>query len=183
MAPYGVGYPFGQLGSAALTLSLPSFFCTPSLLSAWVGHEAEHPLALGKHCSAITKVSLYYQQAFTGKPKQPHSSYYKENWLYHNQIHENCWFKNLRRWMPHQIKLLFCFAILHVCGASSQWKCPKRPHLIYIIQRAGACLLPACSVQSCLKSFKITLHLNHDFFCKALKTAEIPQRHFWQMLL
>lgn len=75
--------------------SLPNFFCTPSLLSAEVGLEAEYPLALGKHCSGITKISLYYQQVFTGKPKQPHTSYYKENWLYHNQIQDNCWYQNL----------------------------------------------------------------------------------------
>ncbi|KAK4813411.1 hypothetical protein QYF61_004748, partial [Mycteria americana] len=33
MTPYGVGYPFGQLGSAVLAVSPPSFLCPPNLLA------------------------------------------------------------------------------------------------------------------------------------------------------
>lgn len=69
MAPHCMEYQFGHLGLAALTVFLLSLFCIPSLLSGWVGHEEEHPLSLGKNCSAITKTFLCYQQVFTGKPK------------------------------------------------------------------------------------------------------------------
>ncbi|KAK4832965.1 hypothetical protein QYF61_026791 [Mycteria americana] len=33
MTPYGMGYPFGQLGSAVPAVSHPNFLCTPSLLA------------------------------------------------------------------------------------------------------------------------------------------------------
>ena len=33
---YGVGYPFGQLGSAVPAMSPPSFLCTPSPLAGGV---------------------------------------------------------------------------------------------------------------------------------------------------
>ncbi|KAK4819036.1 hypothetical protein QYF61_024401 [Mycteria americana] len=36
MTPYGVGYPFGQLGSAVPAVSPPNFSCTPSLFAGFV---------------------------------------------------------------------------------------------------------------------------------------------------
>jgi len=36
MVLYGIGYPFGELGSAVLALSPPSFLCTSSLLAGGV---------------------------------------------------------------------------------------------------------------------------------------------------
>jgi len=80
MTPYGMEYPFGQLGSAVLAVSPPSFLCTSSLLTGRVVQEAEKPLTLCKHCSAITKTSLYYQHCFQHKSKtQTHTSYYEVN--------------------------------------------------------------------------------------------------------
>ena len=58
---YGVGYPFGELGSAVLAVSPPSFLCPPRLLAGGVG-EAEKALTLCEHCSAVMETSLRYQQ-------------------------------------------------------------------------------------------------------------------------
>ena len=58
---YGREYPFGQLGSAVPTVSPPNFLCTSNLLTGRAVWEAEKALTLCKHCSAITKTSLYYQ--------------------------------------------------------------------------------------------------------------------------
>ena len=60
MTSYGLEYPFGQLGSAVPAVSPPSFLCTPSLLTGRAVWEAEKALTLCKHCSAVTKTSLYY---------------------------------------------------------------------------------------------------------------------------
>ena len=46
MTPYGMEYPFGQLGSAVLAASPPIFLCSPSLLAGGVGREAEEALIL-----------------------------------------------------------------------------------------------------------------------------------------
>ncbi|KAK4814666.1 hypothetical protein QYF61_024802 [Mycteria americana] len=40
MTSHGVGYPFGQLGSAVPAVSPPSFLCTPSLLAGGVGSQS-----------------------------------------------------------------------------------------------------------------------------------------------
>jgi len=75
MMSYGMGYPFGQLGLAVPAMSPPSFLCTPSLLA---GEEQRRPLC--KHCSAITKISMYYQHCFQHKSiTQLHTSYYEES--------------------------------------------------------------------------------------------------------
>ena len=81
MTSYGVKYPFGQLGSAVPAVSPPSFPCTPSLLTGGVEWEAERALTLCKHCSAITKPSLCYQQCFQHKSKthKSHTGFYGEN--------------------------------------------------------------------------------------------------------
>jgi len=42
--PYGMEYPFGQLGSAVPAVSPPNFLCTPSLLIGGVVREAEKAL-------------------------------------------------------------------------------------------------------------------------------------------
>lgn len=53
--PYGVGYPFVHLGSAVLGVSPPGFLLPiPCLLARGVVWEAEKPLMLGEHCSAIS---------------------------------------------------------------------------------------------------------------------------------
>lgn len=54
MTPYGMEYPFGQLGSAVPAVSLPSS-CTPT---CQVMLEAEKSLPQSKHCSATTATSL-----------------------------------------------------------------------------------------------------------------------------
>ena len=69
MTSYGVGYPSGQLGSAVLAGSSPTFLCTPRLLTGGVVWEAEKALTLCKNCSAVTKTSLHYQHCFQHKCK------------------------------------------------------------------------------------------------------------------
>ncbi|KAK4831533.1 hypothetical protein QYF61_018135 [Mycteria americana] len=59
MTPYGIGYPFGQLGSAVPSVSPPSLLPTLSLLAAGAEWEAEKALTLCKHCSAIEQNELY----------------------------------------------------------------------------------------------------------------------------
>jgi len=69
MTSYVMGCPFGQLGSAALSVPLPSFWGTLSLLAGRAAGEAEKALKLCKHCSAIAKTPLCYQHCFRHKPK------------------------------------------------------------------------------------------------------------------
>jgi len=57
--PHGMEYPFCHLGSGVVAVSPPNSLGTPSPLAAGVGQEAEEALTLYKHCSAITKTSLY----------------------------------------------------------------------------------------------------------------------------
>lgn len=67
-------YPFGQSGSAELSVSLPSSWCTPrTLLAMW---EAEKSLAFCKQCSATTRTSLCFHSYFYQKSKtQYHPRY------------------------------------------------------------------------------------------------------------
>jgi len=53
MASYGMGYPFGQLGSAVPAVSALNFLCSPRLLTSRVVWEAEKAFTLCKHCSAV----------------------------------------------------------------------------------------------------------------------------------
>ncbi|KAK4822228.1 hypothetical protein QYF61_011869, partial [Mycteria americana] len=59
MMPYGMEYPFGQLGSAVLAVSPPSFLCTPSLLAVYIlsltSYGMEYPF--GQLGSAVLAVS------------------------------------------------------------------------------------------------------------------------------
>ena len=54
MTSHGMQYPFGQLGSAALAVSPPSFLCPSSLLAGWA-REAEKSLTWYKHYLATTE--------------------------------------------------------------------------------------------------------------------------------
>lgn len=60
MTPYGLGYPWGQLGSAVLAVSHPISLCTPGSLADGLGWEAEESLTPCEHCSGIMKISLCY---------------------------------------------------------------------------------------------------------------------------
>ena len=44
MTSYGMEYPFGQLDSAVLAASLPSFLCTPCLLAGGAVRAVEESL-------------------------------------------------------------------------------------------------------------------------------------------
>ena len=56
----------------------PNFWCTPSLLAAGVGSEAEDTLTLCKCSSAITKTSPCYQRCFQHKfETYLHTGYYE----------------------------------------------------------------------------------------------------------
>lgn len=55
MAPYYMGHSFGQPEPAVLSVSPPSFWCTPSLPASKAAQEAEESSAPCKHCSASTK--------------------------------------------------------------------------------------------------------------------------------
>lgn len=87
------------------------FFCRPSLFSGWVGHEAEHPLALGKHCSAIRKICLYYQQV--SLENNPIVATIKKNWL-STKSRTTADINIYGRWMSHHIKLIFYLTIMCV---------------------------------------------------------------------
>lgn len=69
MKPCDLEYPCGQLGSAVLDVSPPSSLCTCSLHTDAVGYRAGKALALCKHCPAITKISLCYQDCLQHKTK------------------------------------------------------------------------------------------------------------------
>ena len=69
MTSYGMEYPSGQLGSAVPAVSPPNSLCTPSVLAGGAVSEAEETLTLCKHCSAITKTSMYYQHCLQHKSK------------------------------------------------------------------------------------------------------------------
>ena len=69
MMPYGMEYPFGQLGSAVPAVSPPSFLCPPALWCEAGWCEKQGRLWLCKHCSAGMKTFLYYQHCFQHKSK------------------------------------------------------------------------------------------------------------------
>ncbi|KAK4820156.1 hypothetical protein QYF61_020531 [Mycteria americana] len=64
MTPYGVECPFGQLGSAVLAVSPPSFLCTPSLLAAWPPSWATMPSEIDLLQRGLT----HSHSPFTSKP-------------------------------------------------------------------------------------------------------------------
>jgi len=68
---YGMDYPVVQVRSAVSAVFPPNFLCTSSLLTGGVGWEAEKALILYKHCSAVTKTSLYYAVSSTNPKHSP----------------------------------------------------------------------------------------------------------------
>lgn len=68
MSPCGAEYPLGQLGSAVLAVSSPSFQHSQPLCS-WEYWEAEKTFTVCKPCSERAKPSLYYQHCFQHKSK------------------------------------------------------------------------------------------------------------------
>lgn len=73
MVPHGVEHPFGLLGLAVLTVSLPSFLCTLSLNIGGMVRGAKVALVLCKCCSAITKTLVCCQHHFQHKSKKKSS--------------------------------------------------------------------------------------------------------------
>lgn len=60
--------------------------CTPSLHAGGLGRDAGKALALGEHCPAITKTSLYFQHCVQNKSNtQLHTSFCEKNYLYSRQ--------------------------------------------------------------------------------------------------
>ena len=55
MTSYGMGYPFGQLGSAVPAVSPPNLLPTPSLLTGRAEQQKEKASMLRRHCSATAK--------------------------------------------------------------------------------------------------------------------------------
>lgn len=89
MTFHGMRHPFGQLESAVLPVSPPSFQCNPSLFTGGKEWNVEKALMLCKHCSAATAICLCYQNCFQHKSKlQPHTSYWEENYL---NLHPLCY--------------------------------------------------------------------------------------------
>ena len=72
MTPYGMEYPFGQLGSAVLAVSHHRSLCTPNLLTGGLVWGVERSLTWCKHCSAATEMSVCYQHCSPkSKPLEP----------------------------------------------------------------------------------------------------------------
>ena len=90
---YGMEYLFGQLWPAVPPVSPPNFLCTCSLAAGGAAWKTEKASMLCKHCSAISKISLFYQHCFCHKCKgQRHTGCCEEKELHpsHNQcIHVN----------------------------------------------------------------------------------------------
>lgn len=99
MTPYGVGYPFGHLGSDVLAMSPLNFLSTPNLLTGGVGRVAENTLMLWKHCWSPNKnipvlSTLFWSQIQNTAPNQV--LWKKQKHLYLSYSQHNYLEKNLK---------------------------------------------------------------------------------------